>query len=207
MPRRRSTGSCYFDGVPNMQKYMKINVGKTVPEMMQRRPRPRARRVKRLNHGIVLATGQDRQRLAGALRADPRLGGGAHRLARGPDPADQGPGPRTTWRSRSTPEDRAGRHRLRDRFRPSHASPDDAAGSFRDGRVSRIPSSAAPAPRSAADIARPEAALDVVHDEEREREESPGICEPFETPFAAQRRIVRPLGRARIIRSDSPCRN
>ncbi len=25
----------YFDGIPNMQKYMKINVGKTVPEMMR----------------------------------------------------------------------------------------------------------------------------------------------------------------------------
>jgi bacterioferritin len=25
----------YFDGAPNMQKYMKINVGKTVPEQFQ----------------------------------------------------------------------------------------------------------------------------------------------------------------------------
>ena len=25
----------YFDAVPNMQKYMKINVGKTVPEVMK----------------------------------------------------------------------------------------------------------------------------------------------------------------------------
>ncbi|HEY7114535.1 MAG TPA: bacterioferritin [Thermoanaerobaculia bacterium] len=46
----------YFDGVPNMQKYMKINVGKTVPEMMKVDHSLELDAVKRLNRGIALAT-------------------------------------------------------------------------------------------------------------------------------------------------------
>ena len=46
----------YFDGVPNMQKYMKINVGKTVPDMMKVDHALELDAVKRLNHGIALAT-------------------------------------------------------------------------------------------------------------------------------------------------------
>jgi bacterioferritin len=46
----------YFDGIPNMQKYMKINVGKTVPEMMKVDHSLELDAVKRLNQGIALAT-------------------------------------------------------------------------------------------------------------------------------------------------------
>ena len=46
----------YFEGVPNMQKYMKINVGKTVPEMMKVDLALEHDAVKRLNRGIALAT-------------------------------------------------------------------------------------------------------------------------------------------------------
>jgi bacterioferritin len=46
----------YFDAVPNMQKYMKINVGKTVPEMMKVDLALEHDAVKRLNRGIALAT-------------------------------------------------------------------------------------------------------------------------------------------------------
>jgi bacterioferritin len=46
----------YFDSSPNMQKYMKINVGRTVPEMMKVDLALEHDAVKRLNHGIHLAT-------------------------------------------------------------------------------------------------------------------------------------------------------
>jgi bacterioferritin len=46
----------YFDGIPNMQKYMKINIGKTVPEMMKVDHSLELDAVKRLNRGIALAT-------------------------------------------------------------------------------------------------------------------------------------------------------
>jgi len=46
----------YLEAVPNMQKYMKINVGKTVPEMMKVDVELEYDAVKRLNHGIHLAT-------------------------------------------------------------------------------------------------------------------------------------------------------
>ena len=46
----------YFEGVPNMQKYMKINVGKTVPEMMKVDLALEHDAVKRLNRGIALVT-------------------------------------------------------------------------------------------------------------------------------------------------------
>jgi len=46
----------YFDAAPNMQKYMKINVGKTVPEMMKVDLDLELDAVQRLNAGIHLAT-------------------------------------------------------------------------------------------------------------------------------------------------------
>ena len=46
----------YFDAVPNMQKYMKINVGKTVSEMMKLDHALELDAVQRLNKGIALAT-------------------------------------------------------------------------------------------------------------------------------------------------------
>jgi bacterioferritin len=46
----------YFDAIPNMQKYMKINVGKNVPEMMKVDLALEHDAVKRLNRGIALAS-------------------------------------------------------------------------------------------------------------------------------------------------------
>jgi bacterioferritin len=48
----------YFDGAPNMQKYMKINVGKTVPEQFQNDLEVEYQAVPRLNKGIELARAQ-----------------------------------------------------------------------------------------------------------------------------------------------------
>jgi len=45
----------YFDGAPNMQKYMKINVGKTVPEQHQLDLQLEKDAVGRLNAGVELA--------------------------------------------------------------------------------------------------------------------------------------------------------
>jgi bacterioferritin len=45
----------YFDGAPNMQKYMKINVGKTVPEQHHLDLQLEYDAVARLNVGIELA--------------------------------------------------------------------------------------------------------------------------------------------------------
>jgi len=45
----------YFDGAPNMQKYMKINVGKSVPEQFQNDLQVEYEAVPRLNKGIELA--------------------------------------------------------------------------------------------------------------------------------------------------------
>ena len=44
----------YFDGAPNMQKYMKINVGKTVPAQHQSDLQVEKDAVARLNTGIEL---------------------------------------------------------------------------------------------------------------------------------------------------------
>ncbi len=44
----------YLDGVPNMQKYMKINVGQTVPEQHQFDLATEKDAVERLNKGIEL---------------------------------------------------------------------------------------------------------------------------------------------------------
>jgi bacterioferritin len=48
----------YFDGAPNMQKYMKINVGKTVPEQFRNDLEVEYQAVPRLNKGIEVARGQ-----------------------------------------------------------------------------------------------------------------------------------------------------
>jgi bacterioferritin len=45
----------YFDGAPNMQKYMRINVGKTVPEQFQFDLEVEYQAVPRLNRGIEVA--------------------------------------------------------------------------------------------------------------------------------------------------------
>jgi bacterioferritin len=46
----------YLEGVPNMQKYMKINVGKNVPDMMKVDHALELDAVERLNRGIAVAT-------------------------------------------------------------------------------------------------------------------------------------------------------
>jgi bacterioferritin len=48
----------YFDGAPNMQKYMKINVGKSVPEQFKFDLAVEYDAVPRLNKGIELARAQ-----------------------------------------------------------------------------------------------------------------------------------------------------
>jgi len=45
----------YFDGVPNMQKYMKINVGRSVPDQLQADLEVEYQAVPRLNKGIDVA--------------------------------------------------------------------------------------------------------------------------------------------------------
>jgi bacterioferritin len=45
----------YFDGQPNMQKYLKVNVGKTVPEQHQVDLQLEYEAVARLNAGLELA--------------------------------------------------------------------------------------------------------------------------------------------------------
>ncbi len=45
----------YFDGAPNMSKYMKINVGKDVPEQFRNDLEVEYQAVPRLNKGIELA--------------------------------------------------------------------------------------------------------------------------------------------------------
>jgi len=49
----------YFDGAPNMQKYMKINVGRTVPEQHQFDLQLEKEAVARLNKGIELCRAKD----------------------------------------------------------------------------------------------------------------------------------------------------
>jgi bacterioferritin len=48
----------YFDGAPNMQKYLKINVGRTVPEQFQFDLEVEYQAVPRLNTGIEVARAQ-----------------------------------------------------------------------------------------------------------------------------------------------------
>jgi bacterioferritin len=49
----------YFDGAPNMQKYMKINVGKDVPEQFRLDLDLEYQAVPRLNKGIEVARAQE----------------------------------------------------------------------------------------------------------------------------------------------------
>ena len=49
----------YFDGAPNMQKYMKINVGRTIPEQFQIDLQLEYEAVARLNAGIEVARAKD----------------------------------------------------------------------------------------------------------------------------------------------------
>jgi bacterioferritin len=49
----------YLDGVPNMQKYMKINVGQTVPEQHQFDLALEKDAVARLNRGVELVRAKD----------------------------------------------------------------------------------------------------------------------------------------------------
>ncbi len=48
----------YFDGAPNMQKYMKINVGQSVKEQFQFDLEVEYQAVERLNRGIEVARGR-----------------------------------------------------------------------------------------------------------------------------------------------------
>ncbi|HET7747699.1 MAG TPA: bacterioferritin [Vicinamibacteria bacterium] len=48
----------YLDGIPNMQRYMKINVGQNVPEQLQFDLALEKDAVARLNQGIELARGK-----------------------------------------------------------------------------------------------------------------------------------------------------
>ena len=84
----------YFDGVPNMQKYMKINVGKTVTEQHQLDVQLEYDAVARLNAGIELCRAKGDNGTRALLEDDPEERRGAHRLARGaasPDPGDRHP--------------------------------------------------------------------------------------------------------------------
>ena len=49
----------YLDGVPNMQKYMKINVGRTVPEQHQFDLQLENEAVARLNKGVELCRAKE----------------------------------------------------------------------------------------------------------------------------------------------------
>ncbi|TGN08378.1 bacterioferritin [Leptospira ilyithenensis] len=50
----------YLDGVPDLQKYMKINVGKTMPELFQHDLQLEYNAVERLNRGIdICVAGKD----------------------------------------------------------------------------------------------------------------------------------------------------
>ena len=80
----------YFDGAPNMQKYMRINVGGTVKEMHEHDLELEKDAVERLNKGIELGSRQGGQRHPRPAGGDPDQRGRAHRLDRGPAPPDQG---------------------------------------------------------------------------------------------------------------------
>jgi bacterioferritin len=45
----------FFDGIPDLQKYMKINVGKNVPEMLEHDLQLEYSAVERLNRGIDIS--------------------------------------------------------------------------------------------------------------------------------------------------------
>ncbi len=85
----------YFEGVPNMQRLFPVRVGETVEEQLQLDLELEYTAVERLNRGIATVGRQGRQRHPRALRRDPRVRGGAHRLDRDPagdDPPGRHPG-------------------------------------------------------------------------------------------------------------------
>ena len=93
----------YFDGAPNMQRYMKINVGRPSRRCTSWTSQLEQDAVARLNKGIELARAKGDNGTRLPARGDPEERGGAHRLARGPappDPGDRGrelPGPADRW--------------------------------------------------------------------------------------------------------------
>ena len=116
----------YFDASPNMQKYMKINVGRTVPEMMKVDLDLELDAVKRLNAGIHLATqkGDNGSRGPSSRRScSPRRS--TSTTSRRRSSRSRTSAPRTTWRSRS----RAARRALRGR--PRRAPPPSSGSRFR----------------------------------------------------------------------------
>ncbi len=74
----------FFDGVPNLQRLHSVQVGETVPEQFALDLEVEYVAVKRLNDAHRVVRGGRRQHHPGAPRGDPRLRGGAHRLARDP---------------------------------------------------------------------------------------------------------------------------
>ena len=82
----------YLDGVPNMQRYLKVNVGQSVPEQHEFDLALEKEAVARLNKGVELCRDEGRQRLARAAREASRRRGGARGLAGGAAPADPGHG-------------------------------------------------------------------------------------------------------------------
>ncbi len=82
----------YLEGVPNLQRLGKVNVGETVPEQLKLDLAVEDAAIKVLNEGIELSVQLARQRHARPPRGDPDGRGGARELARGPadaDPADR----------------------------------------------------------------------------------------------------------------------
>ena len=73
----------YFDGAPNMQKYMRINVGKTVPEQFKFDLEVEYQAVPRLNRGVEVAREKGDNGTRALLEHILQRGGGARRLARG----------------------------------------------------------------------------------------------------------------------------
>jgi bacterioferritin len=59
----------YFDGAPNMQKYMKINVGRTVPEQLRNDLQLEHEAIPRLNQGIEAARARGDNGTRGLLEA------------------------------------------------------------------------------------------------------------------------------------------
>ena len=79
----------YLEGVPNLQRLGKINVGQTVPEQLKLDLEVEKAAVKALNDGDRALPQPRRQRQPRAARADPRLRGRARQLDRGAAHADR----------------------------------------------------------------------------------------------------------------------
>ena len=80
----------YFDGAPNMQKYLKINVGRSVPEQFTNDLQVEYDAVGASQQGDRARARAGRQRHALAARGDAEGRGRPHRLARGAARHDQG---------------------------------------------------------------------------------------------------------------------